>query len=50
MKYMTIPDVSVLREVSSLDDLFEKECQRLGATEIANYRVLPAGSTNCCVP
>lgn len=49
MKYITTPDVTVFREVSSFDDLLKKECQRLGVPTIAEHRVLPAGSVDCCV-
>jgi len=49
MKYATTPDVTKFREVSSIDDLFDKECKRLGVNSVANYTVLPAGSVDACV-
>jgi hypothetical protein len=49
MKYSTIPDVTVLREVTSINDLLAKECQRLGVPKIAEYKVYPAGSLDVCV-
>ena len=50
MYYMTTPDVSILRKVSSLEDLFDKEGERLGFESIASSRTLPAGSLDTCLP
>jgi hypothetical protein len=47
--YMTTPVVSKKRGVTSIDDLLNKECSRLGIPAIANYTVLPAGSIDTCV-
>lgn len=49
MKYATTPDVSIFWNVSSVEDLLSKECSRLDAPSIAQHRVLPAGSVDCCV-
>lgn len=49
MKYATAPGVSVWRDVTSIEDLFKKECTRLGVPTIANYTILPPGSVNTCV-
>jgi PKD repeat protein len=49
MKYSTIPDVTVFREVTSIDDLLAKERVRLSATEIAEYKIFPAGARDVCV-
>jgi len=49
MKYATTPDVTIFREVTSVEDLLAKECVRLEVPSIANYVVLPAGSTDTCV-
>ena len=49
LKYATTPDIRVFHNVTSVDDLLSKECARLGAPEIANYIVQPAGSLDCCV-
>jgi hypothetical protein len=49
MKYATTPDVTIFREVSSVDDLLAKECTRLGTPSIANYLIKPAGSLDACV-
>ncbi|MCU0630558.1 MAG: hypothetical protein MUF37_05355 [Methanoregulaceae archaeon] len=49
MKYATTPDVTVFREVTSINDLLAKECLRLGVPEIAEYIVYPAGSLDVCV-
>jgi len=49
MYYMTTPDVSILRRVTSVEDLLKKECARLGIPTIANYTVVPAGSLDTCV-
>jgi hypothetical protein len=48
MRYATTPDVSILRDVNSVDDLLTKESSRLDG-KIANYTVLPAGSLDVCV-
>jgi hypothetical protein len=49
MKYITTPDVTIFRNVNSVDDLLAKECKRLGVPTIANYTILPAGSLDVCV-
>ena len=49
MKYATTPDVTLFREVNSVDDLLAKECKRLGVNSVANFTVLPAGSVDACV-
>jgi len=49
MKYATTPDVTIFREVTSVDDLLAKECLRLGVPSIANSRVVAAGSLDSCV-
>jgi hypothetical protein len=49
MKYATTPDMTLFKEVNSVDDLLAKECNRLGVNSIANYTVIPAGSVDACV-
>lgn len=49
MYYMTTPAVSKMRWVTSIDDLLQKECSRLGIPTIANYTIVPAGSVDTCV-
>ncbi len=49
MYYMTTPAVSKIRGVTSLDNLLQKECSRLGIPTIANYTIIPAGSVDTCV-
>ncbi len=49
MYYMTTPDVSIMRSVTSVDNLLQKECARLKVPTIANYTVLQAGTQDTCV-
>lgn len=49
LKYATLPDMSVFRDVNSLDDLLAKECSRMGIPTISNYTIYPAGSLDPCI-
>ena len=49
MYYLTTPDISTTRSITSVDNLLQKECARLGVTQIANYTIVPAGSQDTCV-
>jgi len=49
LKYATLPDVGVFRDVNSIDDLLAKECSRMGIPAISNYTVYPAGSLDPCI-
>ena len=49
MYYMTTPDVSIMRSVTSVDNLLQKECARLRVPSIANYTVNQAGTQDTCV-
>jgi len=49
MKYVTTPDVTKFREVTSVEDLLAKECVRLGVPSIAKYQVHPAGTLDVTI-
>jgi hypothetical protein len=48
LKYQSSDKMNGFRNVSSLDDLLQKETDRSNAGPILRYKVLPAGSTNMC--
>jgi hypothetical protein len=48
MKYVTGPDLTIVREVTSVDDLLTQERSRLGISTIIKYAVHPAGSVDAC--
>ena len=48
LKYASTPDVSIIRTVSSVDDLLAKEIVRLDASKIDAYSIYPAGSLQGC--
>ena len=49
MKYHSTSDISGFTEVTSVDDLLEKERVNWNAPSIAHYKVLPAGTIDTCV-
>jgi hypothetical protein len=49
LKYSTTPDVRIFREVTSVEDLLEKESYRLGADSIEEYHINPADSADCSI-
>jgi hypothetical protein len=49
LKYATLPDVSVFRDVNSIDDLLAKERLRMNLPTISNYTIYSAGSLEPCI-
>ena len=48
LKYLSTPDVTIIRTADSVDDLLEQERARLEITKIDAYTIYPAGSLLSC--